>query len=74
MYRKRKHSNVDVEAIKKEVMSQVMQEVTAKVTKDIMDMLREQGVPLRLPSNTPTSVGGRQSSCASASDAVCNVA
>ena len=41
MYKKRKRSNVDVEAIKKEVMSQVMQEVTAKVTKDIMDMLHE---------------------------------
>ena len=41
MYRKRKRSNVDVEAIKEEVMSQVTQEVTAKVTKDIIDMLRE---------------------------------
>jgi len=39
MYKKRKRSNVDVEAIKKEVMSQVTQEVTVKVTKDIMDML-----------------------------------
>jgi len=39
-----------------------------------MDMLHEQGVPLRSPSNTPTSIGGRQSSCASISDAVCNAA
>ena len=59
MYRKRKYSNVDVEAIKEEVRSQVTQEVTAKVTKDIMDMLHEQGVPLRSPSNIPTSVGGQ---------------
>ena len=29
-------------------------------------------MPLRSPSNTPTSVGGRQSSGASASEAVCN--
>jgi hypothetical protein len=72
MYRKRKRSNVDMEAIKEEVRSQLTIEVTAKVTRDIMDMLREHGVPLVSPSNTTTSVGGRQSSCASASDAVCN--
>ena len=48
MYRKRKHSNVDVEAIKEEVRSPVTQEVTKKVTQDIMAMLREQGVHFRL--------------------------
>ena len=45
-------------------------EVTKKVTHDIMVMLRDQGVHLRSPSNTPSPVGGRKSSCASASDAV----
>jgi hypothetical protein len=64
---------VDVEAIKAEVRSQVTQEVTEKVTKDIMAMLREQGVHLSLPSKTPTFVGALKSSCASASIAVCNV-
>ena len=54
MYRKRKHANVDVEAIKEEIRSQVTQEVTQKVTQDIMALLREQGVHLRSPSNTPT--------------------
>jgi hypothetical protein len=72
MYRKRKRSNVDMEAIKEEVRSQLTKEVTVKVPRDIMDMLREHGVPLMSPSNTATSVGGRQSSCASNSDAVCN--
>ena len=33
-------------------------------------MLRDQGVHLRSPSNTPSLVGGRKSSCASASDVV----
>ena len=48
MYRKRKQStsDVDVEAIK-EVRSQVIEEVTKKVTHDIMAMLRDQGVHLR---------------------------
>jgi len=56
MYRKRKQStsDVDVEAIKEEVRSQVTEEVTKKITHDIMAMLRDQGVHLRSPSNTPT--------------------
>ena len=33
-------------------------------------MLRDQGVHLRSPSSTASPVGGRKSSCASASDAV----
>jgi len=72
MYRKRKQStsDADVEAIKEEVRSQVTEEVTKKITHDIMAMLRDQGVHLRSPSNTPSPVGGRKSSCASASDAV----
>ena len=72
MYRKRKQStsDVDVEAIKEEVKSQVTEEITKKVTSDIMAMLHDQGVHLRSPSNTPSPVGGRKSSCASASDAV----
>ena len=72
MYRKRKQStsDVDVEAIKEEVKSQVIEEITKKVTNDIMAMLHDQGVHLRSPSNTPSPVGGRKSSCASASDAV----
>ena len=71
MYRKRKQStsDVDVEAIK-EVRSLVTEEVTKKVTHDIMAMLHDQGLHLRSPSNTPRPVGGRTSSCASASDAV----
>ena len=45
MYRKRKQptSDVDVEAIK-EVKSQVTEEITKKVTNDIMAMLRDRGV------------------------------
>ena len=72
MYRKRKQStsDVDVEAIKEEVRRQVTEEVTKKVTHDIMAMLRDQGVFLRSPYNTPSLVGGRKSSCASTSDAV----
>ena len=35
-----------------------------------MAMLHDQGLHLRSPSNTPRPVGGRTSSCASASDAV----
>ena len=71
MYRKRKQStsDVDVEAIK-EVKSHVTEQITKKVTNDIMAMLRDQGVHLRSPSNTPSPVGGRKSSCASASDVV----
>ena len=71
MYRKRKQStsDVDVEAIK-EVKSQVTEEITKKVTNDIMAMLHDQGVHLRSPSNTPCPVSGRKSSCASASDVV----
>jgi hypothetical protein len=61
---------VDVEAIKEEVRSQVIVEVTKKVTHDIMAMLRDQGVHLRSPSNTPSPIDGQKSSCASASDAV----
>jgi hypothetical protein len=74
MYRKRKQStsDVDVKAIK-EVRSQVTEEVTKKVTHDIMVMLHEQGVHFRSPSNTPSLVGGRKSSCASTLDAVDNV-
>ena len=59
-----------VKAIKEEVRSQVTKEVTKKVTHDIMAMLCDQGVHLRSPSNTPSPVGGRKSSCASALDAV----
>ena len=72
MYRKRKQStsDADVEAIKEEVKSQVTEEITKKVTNDIMDMLCDQGVHLSSPSNTPSPIGGRKSSCASASDAV----
>ena len=72
MYRKRKQStsDADVEAIKEEVRSQVTEEVTKKITHDIMAMLRDQGVFLRSPYNTPSLVGGRKSSCASASDVV----
>ena len=71
MYRKRKQStsDVDVEAIK-EVKSHVTEQITKKVTNDIMAMLRDQGVHVRSPSNTPSSVGGWKSSCASALDAV----
>ena len=71
MYRKRKQStsDVDVEAIK-EVKSQVIEEITKKVTNDIMAMLRDQGVHLRSPSKTPSPVVGQKSSCASASDVV----
>ena len=71
MYRKWKQStsDVDVEAIK-EVKSQVTEEITKKVTNDIMAVLRDQGVHLRSPSNTPSPIGGRKSSCALASDAV----
>ena len=60
MYRKRKQStsDVDVEAIKEEVKSQVIEEITKKVTNDIMAMLHDQGVHLRSPSNTPSPVGG----------------
>ena len=35
-----------------------------------MAMLRDQGVHLRSPSNTPSPVVGQKSSCASASDVV----
>ena len=72
MYRKRKQStsDVDVEAIKEEVKSQVIEEITKKVISDIMAMLRDQGVHLRLPSNIPSPIGGRKSSCASTSDVV----
>ena len=49
MYKKRKQStsDVDVEAIKEEVRSLVIEEVTKKVTHDIMAMLCDQGVHLR---------------------------
>ena len=69
MYRKRKQSTSDVhvEAIKEEIGSQVTEEVTKKITHDIMAMLRDQGMHLRSPSNTPSPVGGRKSSCASTS-------
>ena len=71
MYRKRKQliSDVDVKAIK-EVKSQVTEEITKKVTSDTMAMLHDQGVHLRSPSNTPSPIGGRKSSCASTSDVV----
>ena len=71
MYRKRKQStsDADVEAIK-EVRSQVTEEVTKKITHDIMAMLRDQGVHFKLLSNTSSPIGGRKSSCALASDAV----
>ena len=55
------------------MLHQVTEEVTKKVTHDIMAMLHDQVVHLRSPSNTPSPVGGRRSSCASASDAVENV-
>ena len=44
MYRKRKQStsDVDVETIKEEVKSQVIEEITKKVTNDIMAMLCDQ--------------------------------
>ena len=48
----------------------MIEEITKKVTSDIMTMLRDQGVHLRSPSSTASPVGGRKSSCASASDAV----
>jgi len=72
MYRKRKQStsDVDVEAIKEEVKSQVIEEITKQVTNDIMAMLHDQGVHLRSPSNTPSPIGGQKSSCALASDVV----
>ena len=35
-----------------------------------MAMLRDQGVHLRSPSNTPSPIGGQKSSCALASDVV----
>ena len=38
-----------------------------------MAMLCDQGVHLRSPSNNPSPVGGRKSSCASASDAIDHV-
>ena len=46
------------------------EESTKKVTNDIMAMLHDQGVHLRSPFNTPRPIGGRKSSCASASDVV----
>ena len=46
------------------------EEITKKVTNDIMAMLHDQGVHLRSPSNTPSPIGGRKSSCASTSDVV----
>ena len=55
---------------KKKLKARVTEEITKKVTNDIMAMLRDQGVYLRSPSKTPSPVGGRKSSCASASDAV----
>jgi len=72
MYRKRKQStsDVDVLAIKEEVKSQVIEKITKKVTNDVMAILCDQGVHLRSPSNTPSPIGGRKSSCALASDAV----
>jgi hypothetical protein len=73
MYRKRKRSNdVDVEAIKEQVTLEITEKVTEKVTNDIIARLRAQGVNLSSPSNTPPSTGGKSSSCASASDAVCD--
>ena len=59
-----------METIKEEVKSQVIEEITKKVTNDIMAMLHDQGVHLRSPSNTPSPIGGWKSSCALASDAV----
>jgi hypothetical protein len=85
MYRKRKRSDVDVEAItaqvRQEVTAQVTEEVTAKVTKevsakvtqDIMSYLADQGFQVKPPpSRTPSPACGRRSSCASASNAVAN--
>ena len=48
----------------------MIEEITKKVTSDIMTMLRDQGVHLRSPSKTPSPIGGRKSSCALALDAV----
>jgi hypothetical protein len=78
MYRKRKRSNdVDVEAIKEqvahEITEKVTEKITEKVTNDIMARLRATGVNLSLLSNTPSSLGGKNSSSASASDAVFDV-
>jgi hypothetical protein len=67
MYRKRKHSDVDVEALKDELREEVRGEVIGYV----ITFLHEHGINLALPSNTLPSVGGK-SSCASTSDAVCN--
>ncbi|XP_021308219.1 uncharacterized protein LOC110432337 isoform X3 [Sorghum bicolor] len=85
MYRKRKRSDVDVEAItaqvRQEITAQVTEDVTAKVTKevsakvtqDIMSYLADQGFHIRPPpSRTPSPACGRRSSCASASNAVAN--
>ena len=55
---------------KKKLKSQVTEEITKKVTNDIMAMLCDQGVHLRSPSNTLSPIGVRKSSCASTSDAV----
>jgi hypothetical protein len=74
MYRKRKRSDVDVnvDAIKDELHEEIKDELREELTKDIIAMLREQRVNLVLPSNTLPSIGGMKSSCASASDVVCN--
>jgi hypothetical protein len=72
MYRKRKRSDVDVDAIKDELREEIKDELREELTKDIIAMLREQGVNLVLPSNTLPAVGAMKSSCSSASDAVCN--
>ena len=52
------------------MLHQVTEEVTKKVTHDIMAMLHDQVVHLRSPSNTPSPIGGRKSNCNSASDAI----
>ena len=83
MYRKRKRSDVDTDAIKEEIRGEVL--------RDVIAMLRAQGVNLPdlpsntnlpdlpsntnlpdLPSNTLPSMGAKDNSFASGADAVCN--
>jgi hypothetical protein len=66
---------MDVEAITVEVRSQVTEELREKVTNDVIVMLRDQGMDIRdirSPTMTPSPIGGRKSSCASASGAADN--
>jgi hypothetical protein len=79
MYRKRKRAatsdDMDVEAITVEVRSQVIEELREKVTNDVIAMLRDQGMDIRdirSPTMTPSPIGGRKSSYASASGAADN--